>query len=55
MANPISKGAVLHAAYTHFLLVDNGTEGRYDSELKFRRRLEKRLSVQDIHSASESQ
>lgn len=51
MANPLSKGAVLHAAHTHFLLADNGTEGRYDSELKFRRRLERRISMQQITSS----
>jgi len=49
MENPISKGTVLHTAYTHFLLVDNGTEGRYDSELRFRRQLERRLSLQQQH------
>nr|CAB3267283.1 transient receptor potential cation channel subfamily M member 1-like [Phallusia mammillata] len=50
MDNPISKGSVLHAAHTHFLLVDNGTEGRYDSELRFRRHLERRLSQQQLMS-----
>ncbi|XP_039270713.2 transient receptor potential cation channel subfamily M member 1-like isoform X2 [Styela clava] len=49
MANPLSKGAVLNAAHTHFLLVDNGTEGKYGSELKFRRRLERKLSLQQIN------
>lgn len=51
MDNPISKGAVLHAAHSHFLLVDNGTEGRYDSELRFRRHLERRLSQQQLMSS----
>jgi len=50
MDNPLSKGSVLHAAHTHFLLVDNGMEGRYDSELRFRRHLERRLSLQQTSS-----
>ena len=49
MENPLSKGSVLHTAHTHFLLVDNGTEGKYDTELRFRRQLEKKLSLQSFH------
>lgn len=49
MSDPLSKGAVLNAAHTHFLLVDNGTEGKYGTELKFRRRLERKLSMQPIN------
>nr|XP_018667447.1 transient receptor potential cation channel subfamily M member 1-like isoform X2 [Ciona intestinalis] len=52
MANPLSKGSVLHAAHTHFLLVDNGTEGRYDTEIRFRRQLEKKLSQHRINPRS---
>ena len=43
MADPLSKGSVLNAAHTHFLLVDNGTESRWGAEIKFRRQLESSL------------
>ena len=43
MADPLSKGAVLNAAHTHFLLADNGTIGKWNAELRFRRTLEKDL------------
>ena len=43
MADPLSKGSVLNAAHTHFLLVDNGTENKWGNEIKFRRQLESSL------------
>ena len=43
MADPLSKGAVLNAAHTHFLLADNGTIGKWNAEIKFRRQLERDL------------
>ena len=34
MADPLSKGSVLNACHTHFLLVDNGTESKWGNEIK---------------------
>ena len=34
MADPLSKGRVLNACHTHFLLVDNGTESKWGNEIK---------------------
>ena len=47
MADPLSKGSVLNASHSHFLLVDNGTESRWGNELKFRRVLEASLVKKD--------
>ena len=47
MADPLSKGSVLNACHTHFLLVDNGTESKWGNELKFRRNLENSLVKKD--------
>ncbi|CAG5112757.1 Oidioi.mRNA.OKI2018_I69.chr2.g6938.t1.cds [Oikopleura dioica] len=43
MADPLSKGAVLNAAHTHFLMVDNGSVGKWRTEIRFRRAIEKEL------------
>lgn len=39
-----SKYAVLNNRHAYFLLVDNGTGGRYGAEIVLRRRLEKYIS-----------
>lgn len=44
-----SKYAVLNNRHTYFLLVDNGTSGRYGAELILRRKLEKYISIQKLH------
>ena len=37
---PGSSGALLDANHSHFLLVDNGTEGKYGVEIDLRSRFE---------------
>jgi len=50
MANPLSKLAVLNNSHSHFILTDNGTCGKYGSEVKPRRQLEKHISLQKINT-----
>lgn len=44
-----SKYAVLNNRHAYFLLVDNGTSGKYGAELILRRKLEKYISIQKLH------
>ncbi|XP_026670370.1 transient receptor potential cation channel trpm isoform X3 [Ceratina calcarata] len=44
LSSPWSKYAVLNNRHAYFLLVDNGTGGRYGAEIKLRRELEKYIS-----------
>ncbi|XP_060829150.1 transient receptor potential cation channel trpm isoform X2 [Bombus pascuorum] len=44
LSSPWSKYAVLNNRHAYFLLVDNGTGGRYGAEIVLRRRLEKYIS-----------
>lgn len=44
-----SKLAVLNNRHAYFLLVDNGTQGRYGAELILRRKLEKFISNLKLH------
>ena len=44
MSGPTSKGAVLNTAFNNFLFVDNGTVGKCDTDIIFRRQLEEKLS-----------
>ncbi|XP_031782186.1 transient receptor potential cation channel trpm isoform X6 [Nasonia vitripennis] len=44
LASPWSKFAVLNNRHAYFLLVDNGTGGRYGAEIVLRRKLEKYIS-----------
>ncbi|XP_071752556.1 transient receptor potential cation channel subfamily M member 1b [Centroberyx gerrardi] len=50
MSNPLSKLAVLNNSHSHFILTDNGTCGKYGSEVKLRRQLEKHISLQKINT-----
>uniref|UniRef100_A0A3Q2DQ28 Transient receptor potential cation channel, subfamily M, member 1b n=2 Tax=Cyprinodon variegatus TaxID=28743 RepID=A0A3Q2DQ28_CYPVA len=50
MANPLSKLAVLNSSHSHFILTDNGTCGKYGSEVKLRRLVEKHISLQKINT-----
>lgn len=43
-----SKLAVLNNRHAYFLLVDNGSQGRYGAELILRRKLEKYISNQKL-------
>lgn len=44
-----SKLAVLNNRHAYFLLVDNGTQGKYGAELILRRKLEKYVSNLKLH------
>ncbi|KAM4618245.1 transient receptor potential cation channel subfamily M member 1b [Polymixia lowei] len=50
MSNPLSKLAVINNSHSHFILTDNGTCGKYGSEVKLRRQLEKHISLQKINT-----
>uniref|UniRef100_A0A8C5I8S6 non-specific serine/threonine protein kinase n=1 Tax=Gouania willdenowi TaxID=441366 RepID=A0A8C5I8S6_GOUWI len=50
LLNPLSKLNVLNNLHSHFLLVDDGTVGKYGAEVKFRRDLEKHINLQRIHA-----
>ncbi|KAK9497367.1 hypothetical protein O3M35_004699 [Rhynocoris fuscipes] len=49
ISSPRSKFAVLNNRHAYFLLVDNGTAGRYGAEIILRRKLEKYISIQKLH------
>ncbi|XP_077298276.1 transient receptor potential cation channel, subfamily M isoform X2 [Arctopsyche grandis] len=49
ISSPRSKFAVLNNRHAYFLLVDNGTGGRYGAEILLRRKLEKFISAQKLH------
>ncbi|NXP79843.1 TRPM7 protein, partial [Ramphastos sulfuratus] len=50
LLNPLSKLNVLNNLHSHFILVDNGTVGKYGAEVKLRRELEKTINLQRIHA-----
>ncbi|XP_074651257.1 transient receptor potential cation channel subfamily M member 3-like [Tubulanus polymorphus] len=50
IAKPKSNCAVLNSNHSYFLLVDNGTVGKYGSEIILRRRLEKYISQQRLNT-----
>uniref|UniRef100_A0A6Q2XII3 Transient receptor potential cation channel, subfamily M, member 7 n=1 Tax=Esox lucius TaxID=8010 RepID=A0A6Q2XII3_ESOLU len=54
LQNPLSKLNVLNNHHSHFLLVDDGTVGKYGAEVKLRRKLEKHINLQRIHVDSVS-
>uniref|UniRef100_A0A3Q3K162 non-specific serine/threonine protein kinase n=1 Tax=Monopterus albus TaxID=43700 RepID=A0A3Q3K162_MONAL len=41
---------VLNSVHSHFLLVDDGTVGKYGAEVQLRRDLEKHINLQRIHA-----
>uniref|UniRef100_A0A8D2Q6U1 Transient receptor potential cation channel subfamily M member 7 n=1 Tax=Varanus komodoensis TaxID=61221 RepID=A0A8D2Q6U1_VARKO len=49
LLNPLSKLNVLNNLHSHFILVDDGTVGKYGAEVKLRRELEKMINLQRIH------
>ncbi|XP_067002827.1 transient receptor potential cation channel trpm isoform X2 [Anabrus simplex] len=49
ISSPRSKLAVLNNRHAYFLLVDDGTTGRYGAEIILRRKLEKYISNQRLH------
>lgn len=50
LLNPLSKLNVLNNLHSHFLLVDDGTLGKYGAEVQLRRDLEKHINLQRIHA-----
>ncbi|XP_044737220.1 transient receptor potential cation channel trpm isoform X2 [Chrysoperla carnea] len=54
ISSPRSKYAVLNNRHAYFLLVDNGTGGRYGAEIILRRKLEKYISNQKLHPYTHS-
>ncbi|XP_073706941.1 transient receptor potential cation channel subfamily M member 7 [Garra rufa] len=50
LLNPLSKLNVLNNFHSHFVLVDDGTVGKYGAEVRLRRELEKHINLQRIHA-----
>lgn len=50
MSNPLSKLSVLNGSHSHFILADNGTNGKYGAEVRLRRQLEKHIALQKINT-----
>ncbi|XP_057684456.1 transient receptor potential cation channel subfamily M member 7 isoform X2 [Corythoichthys intestinalis] len=50
LLNPLSKLNILNSLHSHFLLVDDGTVGKYGAEVQLRRDLEKHINLQRIHA-----
>ncbi|XP_056268261.1 transient receptor potential cation channel subfamily M member 7 isoform X2 [Pseudoliparis swirei] len=48
LLNPLSKLNVLNNLHSHFLLVDDGTVGKYGAEVQLRRDLEKHINLERI-------
>ncbi|XP_049817373.1 transient receptor potential cation channel trpm isoform X2 [Aethina tumida] len=54
ISSPRSKTAALNNRHAYFLLVDNGTVGKYGAEIILRRRLEKYISKQRLYPFTQS-
>lgn len=52
IASPRSRMAVLNNRHAYFLMVDNGTQGRYGAEVVLRRKLEKYISMQKLNPST---
>ncbi|XP_075061136.1 transient receptor potential cation channel subfamily M member 6 [Mixophyes fleayi] len=50
LVNPLSKLTSLNCMHSHFIMVDDGTVGKYGNEMKLRRNLEEYISLQKIHT-----
>ncbi|XP_075134506.1 transient receptor potential cation channel subfamily M member 6 [Leptodactylus fuscus] len=50
LVNPLSKLTTLNSMHSHFIMVDDGTAGKYGNEMKLRRNLEEYISHQKIHT-----
>ncbi|KAM9330708.1 transient receptor potential cation channel subfamily M member 6 [Gastrophryne carolinensis] len=50
LSNPLSKLSSLNCMHSHFIMVDDGTVGKYGNEIKFRKDLEEHLSLQKMHT-----
>lgn len=49
LGNPLSKRADLNSFHSHFLLVDDGTLGKYGCQEGVRKKLEKHIQLLKIH------
>ena len=49
--NPLSRFSALNNRHAYFLLVDNGTVGKYGAELALRRKIEKVISIQKLNAS----
>uniref|UniRef100_A0A3B3BZ56 non-specific serine/threonine protein kinase n=1 Tax=Oryzias melastigma TaxID=30732 RepID=A0A3B3BZ56_ORYME len=49
LGNPLSKRVCLNGFHSHFLLVDDGTLGKYGCQQGLRKKLEKHIQQQKIH------
>ncbi|KAJ8980323.1 hypothetical protein NQ317_008031 [Molorchus minor] len=54
ISSPRSRNAALNSRHAYFLLVDNGTVGKYGAEIILRRRLEKYISKQRLYPFTQS-
>ncbi|CAG9862478.1 unnamed protein product [Phyllotreta striolata] len=54
ISSPRSKNAALNNRHAYFLLVDNGTVGKYGAEVILRRKLEKYISKQRLYPFTQS-
>lgn len=52
---PKSKNVVLNSNHSYFLLVDNGTVGKFGCEVALRRKVEKYISQQKISTSEIAQ
>ncbi|GFV05699.1 transient receptor potential cation channel trpm [Trichonephila clavipes] len=50
ISSPKSRFAVLNNHHSYFILVDNGTVGKYGAEIALRKKLEKYISQQKIYT-----
>ncbi|XP_040273005.1 transient receptor potential cation channel subfamily M member 6 isoform X3 [Bufo bufo] len=50
LVNPLSKLTTLNSMHSHFIMVDDGTAGKYGNEMKLRKNLEEYISLQKIHT-----
>uniref|UniRef100_A0A4W3IRE2 non-specific serine/threonine protein kinase n=1 Tax=Callorhinchus milii TaxID=7868 RepID=A0A4W3IRE2_CALMI len=50
LGNPLSKLTSLNSKHSHFILVDDGTVGKYGNEMKLRKKLEKYIALQRINT-----
>ncbi|XP_030647683.1 transient receptor potential cation channel subfamily M member 6 [Chanos chanos] len=50
VGNPLSKRECLNSLHSYFLLVDDGTMGKQGGQMELRRKLERHISLQRIHS-----
>uniref|UniRef100_A0A8C5DXX2 Transient receptor potential cation channel subfamily M member 6-like n=1 Tax=Gouania willdenowi TaxID=441366 RepID=A0A8C5DXX2_GOUWI len=49
VGNPFSKRSCLSGFHSHFLLVDDGTQGKHGCQHGLRQKLEKQIQLQKIH------